>query len=144
HFVEAAELGAHHCDEVEAHGARMLVRLLHGVLASDLALGALAVLACARPLAGEKKEVAGAHRVHVIGDRGGHGAEIDSKLRETFFGAHWRGTTFPGFMRLSGSNTLLMSRITSRTSSPSSMRIEPILPMPTPCSPVQVPSRRSA
>src|SRR5262249_9917190 len=144
HLVEAAELGAHHRDKVEAHGARVLVGLFHGVLAPDLALRPLAVLARARALAGEEKKIARAHRVHVVGHRRRHRAELDFEVLQPLFGTHWNGTTLPGFIRFSGSNTFLISRITSRTSSPSSMRIEPILPMPTPCSPVQVPSRRSA
>src|SRR5439155_1348360 len=67
HLVEAAELRAHHGDEIETDAARVLVALLHGVFAADLAPGTPAVLAGARPLAGEKQKVAGAHRVHVVG-----------------------------------------------------------------------------
>src|SRR5207237_2431447 len=139
-----AELGAHHCEQIKADAARLLIGLLDGEVAADLAEHSLAVLACARPLAGEEQQISRSHRVYVIRHRRRHRAELDSQFLESFFGAHCMGTTLPGFIRFSGSNSFLMSRITSMTSSPSSALTEPCLPMPTPCSPVQVPSRRSA
>ena len=51
---EAAELGLHHRQQVEADRARMLVGLLDRVLAADLAPRALAIGAGARALAGEE------------------------------------------------------------------------------------------
>src|SRR5690606_7773796 len=133
----------HHGEQVEPHAAGVLVALLDAEFAAHLALRQLSVLAGARTLAGEKQEIAGAYRVHIVCYRRRHLAELDAELRETLFGAH-EETTLPGFMRLSGSKRRLMPRITSSTSSPSSARSDACLPMPTPCSPVQVPSRRSA
>jgi hypothetical protein len=53
-------------------------------------------------------------------------------------------TIFPGFMILSGSNARFTQRIASSASGPSSFSRYFILPCPTPCSPVQVPSISSA
>src|SRR6185295_17354664 len=80
HLVEAAEFGAHHREEVEADGARVLVGLLGREVAPDLAGGPAAVLAHARALAGEEEQVAGAYGIHVVGDRGRHLAQVDAEL----------------------------------------------------------------
>src|SRR6267378_4704865 len=136
--VEAAQFGLHHREQREPDRARVLVALLDAELGAELAFHR------ARALAGEKQQVAGAHGVHVVGDRRARRGELDAQLLETFFRAHGRETTFPGFIRLSGSNNFLMSRIRPITSSPSSACSEPCLPMPMPCSPVQVPSMASA
>src|SRR5882762_8051093 len=103
--VEAAELGLHHREQREPDRARVLVALLDAELGAELALHR------ARAFAGEKQQVAGAHRVHVVRDRRARRRELDAELLETFFRAHGRETTFPGFIRLSGSNNFLMSRI---------------------------------
>jgi hypothetical protein len=50
---------------------------------------------------------------------------------------------FPGFIRLSGSKAALIARIVS-TAEPCSFRRASILPIPIPCSPVQVPPRAKA
>jgi len=51
---------------------------------------------------------------------------------------------FPGFMMFLGSSARLMVRIMSTAPAPASLTRKPILCNPTPCSPVQVPSRLSA
>src|SRR5512145_2432679 len=51
--VDHAELLPHDCEQIESYGARVLVRLLDRIVATDLALRAPAVLAGARALAGE-------------------------------------------------------------------------------------------
>src|SRR5437762_1741253 len=135
---ETAALGLHHREQREPDRARVLVALLNAELGAELAFHR------ARAFAGEKQQVAGAHRVHVVRDRRARRRELDAQLLETFFRAHDRVTTFPGFIRLCGSKTFLMSRIRPITSSPSSACSEPCLPMPMPCSPVQVPSMASA
>src|SRR3989441_7809735 len=56
HAVEAAELGLHHREQREPDRARVLVALFHAELGAELALHR------ARALAGEKQQVAGAHR----------------------------------------------------------------------------------
>src|SRR5690606_38603403 len=88
HAVEAAELGAHHGEQVEPHAAGVLVALLDAEFAAHLALRQLSVLAGARTLAGEKQEIAGAYRVHIVCYRRRDLAELDAELRETLFGAH--------------------------------------------------------
>ena len=54
-----------------------------------------------------------------------------------------RSIIFPGFIRLSGSSARLIARMTSSDAPCSASRYF-ILPMPTPCSPVQVPPIASA
>ena len=67
-LIEVAELGLHHRDQAEAGLARVLVGLLDGEVAADLA-GRQRLARQARPLAGEIEQVAGAHGVDVVRHR---------------------------------------------------------------------------
>src|SRR6185436_13032039 len=90
HAIEAAELVAHHREQLDAGVARMLVALLDRVLAPDLALRALAVGSGAAALAGEEEQVAGAHRVDVVRHRRRHRGQLQAELFQALFRTHAR------------------------------------------------------
>src|SRR6185436_19743029 len=109
--IEAAQLRAHDREQVDADRARVLVCLVGRVIPADLARRALAARVRARALSGEKQQVAGAHGIDVVGDRGRYLAELEPERLEPLLRAHGSATILPGLSRFSGSNVRFKSRI---------------------------------
>src|SRR5205814_10013149 len=72
-------------EEVDTDSAGVLIGLLDGELAPDLALRA------ARPLAGEEQQISAPHRVDVIRDRRRRRAQLELELLDPLLGAHLAG-----------------------------------------------------
>src|SRR4029453_17101256 len=85
--IKVAQLGLHDGDQAQARLARILVALLLGEVAADLAdrqrMGRQA-----GSLAGEIEQVAGAPGVHVVGHRRGRLGELDAEFLQPLFGLH--------------------------------------------------------